>query len=423
MTTGTDVSAIARELEAALPPLNTELRRLLRTTVCLLAEGRPVEVERLAAALDRPAPEVEARLAGLPWGIHRDESGRVVGAFGMGGIETAHRLRAAGREPFTWCAWDTLFLAIVLRWELGVEEVAVESHCPVSGVPIALTVSDAGVTSLAPERAVMSFLLPTDGISGDVIANFCAFVHFFASEEAARAWTAAHERTFAVSIDDAFELARFWAANVFGAGGPPPAGRTGLAARLAFATLRTGRPAGPEEIAGRAGLEPGVVTDALRRLAEAGEANLDEDGRVVAVAGLSLVPAAHELLLAGRPLFTWCAWDAVGIPAALEVDATVRTHCRWCGAPIAVELAGGHVVGRPPALLWLPTRPTGGDSRDNPQVAWCPHANLFCTRDHLDRWRESSGRPAGEAITVEEAAGRGATHWAAFAPPRHPTEV
>ncbi len=178
--------------------------------------------------------------------------------------------------------------------------------------------------------------------------------------------------------------------------GPVIGGRTGLPARLAFAAIRSGRRVGPAEIARHADLQPDLVAAELRQLAESGEANLDEAGQVVAVAGLSLVPARHELELAGQPLHTWCAWDAIGIPAALELDARLRTHCHWCQSHIVVELSKGRIVGEPSALLWFPTRPVDGNWRGNPQVVWCPQANLFCDREQLKRWQAAAATRAAK---------------------------
>jgi alkylmercury lyase len=211
MTTRITTDDLAQKLEAALPPLGDEDRRLARTLVRLLGEGEPVDVGRLAAALDIPTSEAAESIAGLP-SVYRDEGERVIGFGGLSVAEMPHRLRADGRDLYTWCAWDTLFLPIVLG-----EQVGVESTCPTSRRPITLTVSPEGVSDVHPSETVISFLLPgEEGFSGDVIRSFCHFVHFFASEEAARTWTAEHEGTFELSIDEGFELGRFWAARAFG---------------------------------------------------------------------------------------------------------------------------------------------------------------------------------------------------------------
>jgi hypothetical protein len=52
-----------------------------------------------------------------------------------------------------------------------------------------------------------------------------------------------------------------------------------------------------------------------------------------------LVPTAHRVNAGGRWWYANCAWDALGICAALHVDGRVETSCPDCGGPIAVELA------------------------------------------------------------------------------------
>ena len=179
--------------------------------------------------------------------------------------------------------------------------------------------------------------------------------------------------------------------------------------RAAFIAVRQGHAPNVPELAAGTSMDLDTVAGALAHLVEAGQANLDGTGRVVAVAGLSVVTARHELILDGQPLFTWCAWDAIGIPAALAADAEVRTRCAYCGVMIEIQLAGGRLATDAPAVLWLPLR-CGG----NPQLAWCPQANLFCGPAHLVAWRAVQGEPPGETVGLAEAVRRGAAHWACF---------
>ena len=45
-------------------------------------------------------------------------------------------------------------------------------------------------------------------------------------------------------------------------------------------------------------------------------------------------------MLAGRWWYGNCAWDAVGICAALDADGRVETSCPDCGDPIVLEVRG-----------------------------------------------------------------------------------
>ena len=211
MGTQITTAELATELESGFGWVGDEEQLLARTMVSLLGAGEPIDAGRLADAFGSSATEVNARLAEVP-GVYRDDEGRVVGLWGLSVVEMPHRLHVDDRELYAWCAWDTLFLPIVLG-----EEVAVESTCPTTGEPITLTVSPHGFRDVSPSSAVMSFLRPREGgFTGDVIGSFCHFVHYFASPDAAEGWVADHEGTFQISIEDGFELARFWAARVFG---------------------------------------------------------------------------------------------------------------------------------------------------------------------------------------------------------------
>lgn len=198
-----------REVEGESPGLSDEDRRLARALTRLMVQDGAVEPGRLADALGRTQAEVETALEALPW-TFRDEQGRVAGFWGLSAVETTHRVLVDGRQVYTWCAQDALFLSIVLDI-LFDRPVRIESTCPTTGTLIRLEVSPSGVTKVEPEGTVMSFIRPSDpkaALAGDAIANVCHYIHFFASHEAALAWTASHQGTFPIAIEDAWPFAR-----------------------------------------------------------------------------------------------------------------------------------------------------------------------------------------------------------------------
>lgn len=154
-------------------------------------------------------------------------------------------------------------------------------------------------------------------------------------------------------------------------------------------------------------LTPDQVESSLADLAVSGAVARHPAGPVVAAGGLSAIPSRHQLRLDGRQFWTWCAFDGIGIPAALNVDAALDTRCPHCGQPIQVAMEGG----RPPADLpitgWLPGGPCG-----NVQADFCPDANLFCNDMHLVTWRTAAGDPPGAAATLPELADTGRMVWA-----------
>jgi len=74
-----------------------------------------------------------------------------------------------------------------------------------------------------------------------------------------------------------------------------------------------------------------------------------DSGRVVGCWGLSWIPSDHRLFIRGRHLHTWCALDAVGIPAGLGEDARIDSSCRQCGGPVEIQMAAGKLTQIDPA--------------------------------------------------------------------------
>jgi alkylmercury lyase len=201
-TQSIDTSELAEQVSCCTEDLDARDQRVQLKLFRLLAEGDPVEPERLAAQVALPDSEVRALLA--RWhGVHSDEAGRVVAFQGLSLVEAPHRFRVAGRELYTWCAWDTLFLP-----ELIGRPAEVQSTCPTSGATVSLHASPEGPSEVSPSEAALSFIRPGGSFSEDTIASFCRFVHFFASPQAAEPWTRRHSGTFVISIEQGFEIGR-----------------------------------------------------------------------------------------------------------------------------------------------------------------------------------------------------------------------
>lgn len=52
----------------------------------------------------------------------------------------------------------------------------------------------------------------------------------------------------------------------------------------------------------------------------------------------SAVPTAYRVHARGRWWYGNCAWDAIGICAALHTDGRIETSCPDCGEPIALDV-------------------------------------------------------------------------------------
>jgi alkylmercury lyase len=164
---------------------------------------------------------------------------------------------------------------------------------------------------------------------------------------------------------------------------------TGFAALWRGRTPETGEllPARPE-----------LAAKVLAGLVQSGRAEVDAAGGLVGVHGLTLRASRHHFVHAGRTHRTWCAFDSVGIPAALSLDATAHTDCPTCGRSLTVEMRGGETSDET-LVLWLPAP---GD-RSNLIDDFCASADLYCSEDHLRECIElgrASGRIAGLAAAL-----------------------
>ena len=146
-------------------------------------------------------------------------------------------------------------------------------------------------------------------------------------------------------------------------------------------------------------------TVTVEALVDAGRLELDDQGVVVGVHGLAARPTAHRVEHAGGVIHTWCALDAIGIPAALALDAAVVSTCPACGAALRVTLDAGVPTDDGVMRLWLP-----GGQCTHLLEDFCRHANLYCTADHVGS-KVAPGTP-GWAVTVTDAAGIGRFEWA-----------
>ena len=58
----------------------------------------------------------------------------------------------------------------------------------------------------------------------------------------------------------------------------------------------------------------------------------------------SAVETPHRVETGGRSWFANCAWDALGIPAALHTDGAVSSECPDCGNPLELEVRNGKLA-------------------------------------------------------------------------------
>jgi alkylmercury lyase len=184
-------------------------------------------------------------------------------------------------------------------------------------------------------------------------------------------------------------------------------GGAALVRRVAFTRIRaTAAPVDVATLAGECDLTLHEVEAVLVDLVGAGTITRGPAGAVVAAGGLSVVPARHRLRLDGQQFWPWCAFDGIGIPAALGVDAVVETRCPTCDRVLVVHVEAGRPPEDSQVVGWLPGGPCG-----NVQADFCPEANLFCDASHLAAWR-ATGNHEGATASLVELADIGKSTWA-----------
>jgi len=169
--------------------------------------------------------------------------------------------------------------------------------------------------------------------------------------------------------------------------------------------LETGRPVSAEPLAAELEAALSAVEAALGRLDAAGRIRLSAEGHVVGSAGLSVVPAAHELWLGPRRFWTWCAYDVVGIVGTLRADARSLSRSPATGTRIGLQFAAG----KPPTTSVVAFFPDdGGPVRTTNE--WCSNANFFENEEVARSW-SAERKLQGDVIDLEEARRRGLAHW------------
>jgi hypothetical protein len=116
----------------------------------------------------------------------------------------------------------------------------------------------------------------------------------------------------------------------------------------------TGRRPSAHEIADRVGIALADVLDAYRNLRAQRVLLLEADGESIRMAPpFSGVPTQHVVTADGVSYFASCAWDALGIPAALRRPAIVQSRCEQSMQPLHMSVGVGGPEGPEASAGWL----------------------------------------------------------------------
>src|SRR5919106_908874 len=209
MTTSSQTGRVVDEVRTLLAAQGDQqtLRRLIPSSIRLLAEGEPVSPARIAEVSGVPLEQAEAALRGVG-DIEWTADGRVEG-FGLTRRPTPHRMRIGEADLYTWCAMDTLIFAALLE-----RPVQIESPDGATGAPLRLESDGRRVNAADPPSIVVSWFFDPD--ASGLRASICQFGHFFASRQSAAAWAEKYPHGGVLTLDEAMEASRSLVAELFG---------------------------------------------------------------------------------------------------------------------------------------------------------------------------------------------------------------
>ena len=103
--------------------------------------------------------------------------------------------------------------------------------------------------------------------------------------------------------------------------------------------VELGRAPTTADVGNRLRLDRTEVVAGWRRLHDSHALVLNQHTDEIRMANpFSAVPTAYRVSAGGRSWYANCAWDAVGIGAALHVDGMIETSCPDCAEAISLHV-------------------------------------------------------------------------------------
>ncbi len=177
---------------------------------------------------------------------------------------------------------------------------------------------------------------------------------------------------------------------------------------------RNGIPPSPKEIVKELGLSSiDVVHQTFEKL-HTFDIIMNKKDKIISAYPFSATKTLHKVIFEdGHEVYALCATDALGIHFMLKKDITILSRCPECEKEIQIVVKNGQIDSCNPekAIEFVSKRESGRCTAEN----LCPFINLFCTKRHLEMWKEKNPEfKDGEIYSPNEAMVHGKTIFGDF---------
>ena len=196
-----NLEKVAKDVKQFIDAFGADGMKVLTVLYKLLSDGKPVEPERVANALNLSVDDATSLIKKLPTVF--DQNGNLVESLGLSLNPTKHSFMIDDTRLYTWCGVDTIFLPILIK-----KNARIESPDPVTGEKIKLLVSPERVEEVEPSTALVTWIsadVAGATTASEIRGKTCHYQNFFGSDESASKYMAENPGVFVVKPSEVFD--------------------------------------------------------------------------------------------------------------------------------------------------------------------------------------------------------------------------
>ena len=131
-----------------------------------------------------------------------------------------------------------------------------------------------------------------------------------------------------------------------------------------------------------------IVDKAIKKLEKVDLLEKDGD-EIISSYPFSANETRHKVIFKDNSeVYALCATDAMGIHFMLDKNINIESNCPLCENKIKIMVKDGQIDSYNPkeTVEYLSIGKTSGSTAKN----ICPFINFFCSKEHLEEWRENN---------------------------------